>query len=162
MYHCTRLPWKTVLRAWFMAAWCGVFLEVLGASATAAIRVWDGGALTNANWTFAANWDVRIKFAPSPGDNLTFPAGAAQLVNTNSYTAGTGFGLITWSGAGYSAYGNTLVVSNGINVTHGAGTTTAYLPITLGDYQTFNVNNSSATFAVRGGLNLDRYSVTFG
>src|SRR3989442_12042129 len=106
-----RYPLKPALRKWFVAGVCGVLLEVFAVTGSGAIRVWDGGAVSNADWTVGANWSsiLILKLPPAPGDSLTFPAGAAQLVNTNSYTAGTGFGAVTWSGAGYSAYGNSLV-----------------------------------------------------
>jgi len=44
--------------------------------------------------------------APSPGDNLVFPAGAAQMENYNDYPSGTVFGSITVSGSGYHFQNN--------------------------------------------------------
>ena len=41
-----------------------------------------------------------------PGDNLIFPAGAAQLINFNDYPSGTVFGSVTVSGSGYQFQGN--------------------------------------------------------
>ncbi len=66
-------------------------------------RVWDGGGGDN-NWTTAANWVGDV--APAAGDNLLFPAGAAQLDNINDYPSSIVFGTITVSGSGYHFQGN--------------------------------------------------------
>ena len=63
-----------------------------------AMRTWNGGGTDN-HWTTAANWVGSV--APLPGDNLVFPAIAAQLENVNDYPPGTQFGSITVSGTGY-------------------------------------------------------------
>ena len=52
-------------------------------------HTWDGGSLINNLWTTKENWVGDM--APSAGDNLIFPAGAAQLVNFNDYPSGTVF-----------------------------------------------------------------------
>ncbi len=68
-------------------------------SVTTLTHTWDGGSLVNNLWTTKENWVGDV--APSTGDNLVFPAGAAQLENVNDYPAGTVFGSITVSGSGY-------------------------------------------------------------
>ena len=82
-------------------------------------HTWGGGSTENNLWTTKENWVGNV--APLPGDNLIFPAGAAQLVNFNDYTSGTTFGSITVSGDGYHFQGNayqssTFVVQANINV----------------------------------------------
>ncbi|MGA2061522.1 MAG: LamG-like jellyroll fold domain-containing protein [Thermoguttaceae bacterium] len=67
-------------------------------------HTWDGGSTENNLWTTKENWVGDV--APSSGDNLVFPAGAAQLVDFNDYTSGTAFGSITVSGSGYHFQGN--------------------------------------------------------
>ena len=106
-------------------------------------HTWDGGSTVNNLWTTKENWVGNV--APLPGDNLIFPAGAAQLVNSNDYPSGTVFGSITVSGSGYhfqgSAYqasafevqANANVEANAIysgtlNIAAGATLTIAALP----------------------------------
>jgi hypothetical protein len=63
------------------------------------VYTWDGGSLVNNLWTTPENWVGNA--APSPGDDLVFPAGAARLESVNDYPIGTTFGSITVSGSGY-------------------------------------------------------------
>jgi len=74
-----------------------------------ALSVWDGmpdsgGAPANANWTTAANWVGDV--APSPGNDLVFPADALVLNAVNDFAAGTPFGEILIRGSGYTLAGN--------------------------------------------------------
>jgi hypothetical protein len=62
-------------------------------------HTWDGGSLVNNLWTTPENWVGNS--APSPGDDLVFPAGAARLESVNDYPIGTAFGSIIVSGSGY-------------------------------------------------------------
>jgi len=64
---------------------------------------WSGSG-SDSNWMTAANWVGNV--APVAGDNLVFPAGAAQLSTTNNFPAGTGFNSVIISGNGYSFAGN--------------------------------------------------------
>lgn len=147
-------------RIWLFLALISLFSNALVPSASAAIRVWDGGDLFGSSyWMSAGNWTLRG--APIEGDALTFPANVARLLNTNNFPAATGFDHITYSGAGYNQYGNSLYLTNGINVTHGVGTTTVRFPIVLGEYQTFNVTDPSANLTLAGPLNLGTKWVTF-
>ena len=50
---------------------------------------WDGGSTASDLWQDGANWAGDT--APSPGDTLIFPAGAARTGNTNDFPAGTSF-----------------------------------------------------------------------
>ena len=88
-----------------------VTLTRLG-SATDAI--WDGapdggGTSADANWTTASNWVGDV--APVAGDDLYFPATAAQKVNVNTFPAGTAFDSITFTGSGYDITGNGIALS---------------------------------------------------
>jgi hypothetical protein len=67
-------------------------------------HTWDGGSLVNNLWSTPENWVGDV--APSAGDNLIFPAGAAQLVNDDDYPSTTVFGSITVSGSGYHFQNN--------------------------------------------------------
>jgi autotransporter-associated beta strand protein len=75
-----------------------------------AIATWDGGGADN-HWSTPANWVGDV--APAPGDDLVFPAGAAQLQNVND-TVGA-FASLSTTGAGYNLSGNAVTVTGGIN-----------------------------------------------
>jgi hypothetical protein len=65
----------------------------------AANCTWDGGSTVDNLWTTKANWVGDA--VPLPGDNLMFPAGAAQKNNVNDYPAETTFGSVTIWSSGY-------------------------------------------------------------
>src|ERR1043166_7119118 len=88
-----------------------LILSLQLSSCLAATRTWDGGGTDN-NWTTATNWVGDI--APLPGDDLVFPASAAQLSNSNNFPAGTGFNSISFTGEGYTIGGSNLVLAAGI------------------------------------------------
>ncbi len=75
------------------------FQNVSITTPTTPTHTWNGGSLVNNLWTAPENWVGDV--APSAGDNLIFPAGAAQLVNVNDYPSTTVFSSITVSGSGY-------------------------------------------------------------
>jgi hypothetical protein len=64
-----------------------------------AARIWSGGGGEDRRWTTAANWVGNI--APLPGDNLVFPADAANQENINDYSSEVVFGAITILGGEY-------------------------------------------------------------
>ncbi len=64
---------------------------------------WDGGGGDN-KWSTAANWAGDM--APAAGDHLVFPAGAAQLENSNDFPADIRFGSIIVSGGNYHILNN--------------------------------------------------------
>ncbi len=72
-------------------------------------HTWTGLGADN-KWSTALNWAEGV--APSAGDNLIFPAGAAQLENFNDYPSGVVFGSVTVSGSGYHFQGNSHQASN--------------------------------------------------
>ncbi|MDY3563725.1 autotransporter-associated beta strand repeat-containing protein [Gemmata sp. JC673] len=82
----------------------------------------------DSNWSTAANWDANQ--APTGGENLVFPAGAARLTNTNDLS-GKSFHSIAFGGAGYAITGNAIAVTNGIAATYAAGSSTFGLDTTL-------------------------------
>jgi hypothetical protein len=90
-------------------------------------------AATDANWRTAANWVGDV--VPNPGDDLVFPAGAAELDTVNDFSTGTAFRSIVIQGSGYRLGGNAVVLQHGITCT-GSGNTVG-LPITLDAPQTF-------------------------
>ncbi|HMP91195.1 MAG TPA: hypothetical protein PJ991_13425, partial [Kiritimatiellia bacterium] len=81
-----------------------------GASAQSTSR-WTGASASGGNWTDAANW---AGGAPSPGNILWFPAGAARLTNTNNFPADTPFNRIDFTGTEYTLRGNRALLT-GIN-----------------------------------------------
>src|SRR5438105_11346454 len=93
-----------------------------------AVATWDGGGADN-HWTTAANWAGDV--APSAGDDLVFPAGAAQLANVNDFAAGTAFNSLALTGDGYLISGNAIAVVNGYQVSLPANTTST-LALSLG------------------------------
>ncbi len=151
-----RPPFRSVFRwqsqRWCLLAYCAFLGLALPPQANGALRIWDGSGRLGTGWSEFDNWTLRG--APVPGDDLRFPAGAAQLANNNNYAVGTGFGSINYSGAGYTASGNLLSLSNGLSVTHGVG-------IRLGANQSFNVSDSSATLLLTDTIDLDSFNLTF-
>src|SRR5437879_2100925 len=122
-----------------------------------AIATWDGGGADN-HWTTAANWAGDV--APSAGDDLVFPSGAAQLANVNDFAAGTAFGRIFLAGTGYQFTGNAITHSGGIAATIliGSGSNPApslAMDITLSAPQSFTVGVESVGFMLAGALNLN-------
>jgi len=117
---------------------------VLSISASAAVRTWDGGG-TDANFSTAANWVGDV--APSPGDDLVFPAVAAQYTANNSFFFLTSFNSITFEGGAYTLTGNPLRLASGLNVL--SGSQTINLAVTLTASQMFNASSgASATIVV--------------
>jgi len=115
------------------AALCvlGLFLA-LSSSAAAATRTWDGGG-SSSSWTNAANWAGDV--APVVGDDLVFPAGAAQMTNSNNFPLLTRFNSITFTGGDYIISGNPITLSAGLRAE--AGTQAVNIPLNLGAAQSF-------------------------
>src|SRR5262249_29494200 len=90
-------------------------LESLEDRAVPALARWTGGGAPNA-WTNPANGAATV--APSPGDALLFPAGAARLSNANDFPAGMSFRSLTFSGPGFNISGNAITLEAGITNTH--------------------------------------------
>lgn len=120
-----------------------LLMSSMAAPLTAATRTWTGTA--NANWTVSSNWGGT---APVAGDDLVFPAGAANEDNVNDFPAGTAFHSLTFTGDNYSLGGSRVVLgAGGINTT--GGTNRINFPITLGAPQTWVLNTGSSTANLR-------------
>ena len=115
------------VRCLTLAAAAVFFVTTVATTAAAATRTWDGGAADN-NWTTAVNWEGDV--APAAGDDLVFPAAAADKTTINDFPADTDFNSITFDGSGYSVTGNRLVLATTI-VKTGTGIATVSCDITL-------------------------------
>lgn len=118
---------------------CTALLLLLGLNAQAAVKTWDGSS--SGNWSTAANWTGNV--APVNGDDLVFPSGAANLLNTNNLTA-LRLNSIIFTGSGYTLRGNALTVTNGISGQQAAGANAVECNLTLGAAQTFDCVNAGA------------------
>ncbi len=110
----------------------------------AAVKTWDG--TSSANWGTSANWTP--SGIPVDGDDLVFPAGAANSINTNNITD-LRVASITFNGAagGYFLRGNAITLTNGVVAAH-----------TVGDNDVnfaFVTNAASQTYTVDSGGTLD-------
>jgi len=107
---------------------------------TGVTRVWDGES--GNQWSVAANW-VNLSgsgpSAPAPGDDLVFPAGAANFSMNNNFAAGTVFNSLTVQAAGYTLAGNAVQLNAGLNFEQATGLTTIHLPIIMTQAQAFTV-----------------------
>jgi autotransporter-associated beta strand protein len=113
-------------------------LFALSTSAAAATHTWDGGG-SNSSWTTAANWAGDV--APSAGDDLIFPADAAQLSNSNNFPILTRFNSITFTGGDYVINGNPVTLGAGIRAE--AGTQAVNIPVNLAAAQSFTSDGSA-------------------
>jgi fibronectin-binding autotransporter adhesin len=111
----------------------------------AAVKTWDGSS--NGNWGTAANWTGGV--APVDGDDLVFPSGAANLINTNNLS-GLDLRTITFTGNGYTINGNAITITNGISGQQATGANTINPGITLGASQTFDCINAGASQQFNG------------
>ncbi len=135
-----------------------IFILLIGAfSASAALKTWVGlGA--NANWSTSLNWSPSGQ--PGNNDDVSFPAGAAQLLNTNNL-ASLKLSSIAFSGAGggYLIRGNGITLTNGLTAAHTVGANTVDLNITNGAAQTITAT-TGGTLAVTGDLALNGFNLT--
>lgn len=133
----------------------GMFMLASTQCGSGAVRVWSGSS--SGYWSVGANWGGT---APVSGDDLVFPSGAANLLNTNNLT-GLNLRSITFSGSGYIIRGNSITISNGISGQHAAGANTVALPITLGAAQTFDCVNAGASQTFGGSITNAGFTLTF-
>ena len=122
-----------------------------------AADIWTGASLTSNHWSDGANW--QSGFAPSPGDNLIFPAGALQTTNVNDFTgAASAFGTIQISGNNYDLTGNQVSLAGNII---SAGTSNSLgldLQLSAAD-GIINTNSAGATFTVSGTIDLNGFNL---
>ena len=123
------------------------FVESLEERSLLSTSIWTGGGANN-SWTTPANWAANV--APSPGDDLLFPAGPIQLSTVNTFAPGTTFHSITFSGGGYTLSGNQLALQAGIATTQPIGTNTISVPLQLAAPQTIMEIYSGTTLTISG------------
>jgi autotransporter-associated beta strand protein len=121
----------------------------------AAVKTWDGSS--SGYWGSSANWTGGV--APVNGDDLVFPSGAANLVNTNNYTS-LKVNSVTFTGFGYTLRGNALTVTNGISGQQAAGANTLECIVTLGAAQTFDCTTAGASQFLMGNLSNGGFLLT--
>ncbi|HEU4886936.1 MAG TPA: Ig-like domain repeat protein [Thermoanaerobaculia bacterium] len=131
-----------------------VFL-LLTPSLFAATRTWTG--TSSGSWSDPANWGGTL---PVAGDDLVFPAGALNPVNTNDFAGGTSFQSLSFADA-YSVGGNALTIGAG-GITSSAGAVTIALPLQLGAAQswtnTSGIPAQALTFT--GNVDLNGFALT--
>ncbi len=101
----------------------GLAWEVLESRLTPAVSTWSG-AVSNL-WSDNGNWDV----PPAAGNDLVFPAGAANLANTDDLPAATSFGSLTIAGSGYTIDGNAIALSGTVDSSQPSGSSEVDLPL---------------------------------
>lgn len=121
-----------------------LFLESLEQRSLLATMTWDGSS--SVNWTDAANWVGDI--APAAGDDLFFPAGAANLTNNNDFPAGTSFNTILFMGGGYNITGNAISLAGGLTANNTTGNNSFSPAITLGNALTLMSANAGTTLTL--------------
>lgn len=120
---------KTLCRA-FRAT----LLFTLFCGSVHALSEWDGGG-TDDLWTTPQNWVGDV--APTPGEDLLFPPGAARSTAVNDFPDGTSFFAIVITDSGYLLKGNAIELLNGVSYNPGApGNATLNLDIALNSAQT--------------------------
>lgn len=157
-YQNTRLTQSTFRTGCnFFASVLAVVFFGCASDVFAAVKSWDGSS--GANWSTAANWTP--SGAPVDGDDLIFPAGAFNLINTNNLTD-LRLGSITFNGASaaYSLRGNAITISNGVIAAHTAGDNDLnFTAITNAASQTYTVDSGgtldvNANVVLIGGFTL--------
>ena len=140
-----RQEWR---RRWSPAVGGGLAWDVLESRIAPAVSTWSGAGVDNL-WSDNGNWDV----PPAPGNDLVFPAGAANLTSTDDLTASTSFGSITISGSGYTISGNAVSLTGTLDSAQASGTNTVTLPVSSGGGGPLTVTvDQSGTTLVLGGV----------
>lgn len=140
---------------------CLAALVLLGltAPASASTRIWDGSS--NGNWTDRNNWvQLFMPLPVFPGDDLIFGPVGARLNTTNDFPAGTAFGLLTFTSPDYNIYGSALGLNEGISVSHGDGSSSVRVPVTLNADQTFTVTDPAGNLWLANGVALNSRTLT--
>jgi hypothetical protein len=108
---------------------------------------WSGAS--SSVWSDNGNWS---DMPPAAGNDLVFPATAANLTNVNDLSAGTQFASLTLAGSGYSISGDAIGISNNIEASQPSGLDTVNLPLTLTNPGSVTVDQSGATLALGGAI----------
>jgi autotransporter-associated beta strand protein len=120
-------------------------VEVLEIRVTpAGSSVWMG--TVSDLWSVDGNWDE----APEMGNDLKFPGGASNTMNTNDLTAGMSFNSLTISADGYTLKGNGIALANNIDASASSGLDTVNLPLDLTGTGAVNVDRSATTLVLGG------------
>lgn len=115
---------------------------IISCGSVHALSEWDGGG-TNDLWTTPQNWVGDV--APSAGEDLLFPPGAAQSTAVNDFPDGTVFNSINITETGYLLKGNAVELLGGIAYNApGPGHATLNLRIALNSAQTFRNHSGFA------------------
>jgi autotransporter-associated beta strand protein len=133
-------------------------LEQLEVRLVLSVSTWSGlGA--NANWSTAGNW--QDSSVPTAGSDIVFPAGAAQLANTDDLGANIAFGALTIAGDGYSisASNSSTASFTSIHSSQTSNSNTVNIPISLPGALTVTVDNSATTL-VLGGVVSGTFGIT--
>lgn len=112
--------------------------------------VWDGGG-ADPNWKTPQNWVGDV--APEDGDDLVFPAGAAQITTSNNDigSGAVGFNSIVFTGNGYDIDGNGIVLFSGITDSAANGVNDFDLDIDLlGRTEVFGIGDATEVLALGG------------
>lgn len=126
-------------------------------SAAGATKTWDGSS--SAAWATAGNWSGGV--APVNGDGLVFPAGAANLVNTNNSSSVTNFTFLELTGSNYVLRGAfSLSITNGLTNSPGINRSNHLaLPLSVRANQTW-ANDPKAFLTLASNLNINGFTVT--
>jgi autotransporter-associated beta strand protein len=119
---------------------------------------WDGSASNL--WSNPANWSTNA--IPQAGDNVVFPAGAANYTNTNDLGENMWFNSITFYDSGYTLSGNTVIFGQGratpaiilpgITDAVSSGGNTISMNLRFDATQIISVTNSGETLTISGGI----------
>jgi autotransporter-associated beta strand protein len=120
---------------------------------------WTGGG-TNGNWSNPQNWSGGV--APGAGADLIFGPSAARLTNNNDLPAGTAFGSITFSSAGYTITGNNIVLAGGLDASSSTGANSFGLNATVSGAETFLAGNGAADLTVGGTVSESGFALVIG
>ena len=112
------------------------------------VSTWSG-AVSNL-WSDSGNWDV----LPVAGNDLVFPAGAANLTNTDDLATATSFGSLTIAGSGYTIGGNAIALTGTVDSSPTSGSNEVDLPIdaTGTGPLTVLVDQSGSTLVLGGAI----------
>jgi fibronectin-binding autotransporter adhesin len=143
----------TVLRS---STWLSLVLLVGGVcSSSAGLRIWDGSS--SGYWGNGQNW-VFGGIGPLAADDLVFAPGPSRVIMTNDLPADFGLNGLLFTGPGYSAFGNAVVLSNGLHASHGAGTTRIAHTVTTGF---ITASNPAALLVLDGPVRYPSSGLTF-
>jgi autotransporter-associated beta strand protein len=128
-----------------------------GGGGSGGTDTWTGKGPDN-KWSDPQNWFALV--APVAGDNVVFGPGASQLTSNNDLAAGTAFGSITLSSAGYVISGNAVALSGGIDASIATGANAFNLSVTLANAaETFKIGGSSTTVTFGGAINTNTFTL---